>query len=63
MSRVLFDITTVPSGSAELRKVTIGRNNGLLAEVKEGLEANTVVVLYPGPSLVDGIKVARREIE
>ena len=56
-------VFAVPSGNAELRKVSVGRNNGLLAEVKEGIEADTIVVLYPGPSLVDGNKVARREIE
>ena len=56
-------VFAVPAGNAELRKVVIGRNNGLLAEVKDGLEADTTVILYPGPSIVDGIKVARREIE
>ena len=56
-------VFAVPNGNAELRKVKIGRNNGLLAQVQDGLEADTVVVLYPGPSLADGTKVARREIE
>lgn len=53
----------VEGGRAHLTTCDIGRNNGTAAEVLDGLDAGSVVILYPGPSLVDGMKVERRTIE
>jgi HlyD family secretion protein len=53
----------VVDGTARLTPVDIGHNNGTLAEVLKGLKAGDMVVLYPGPSLADGGRVTRRDIE
>lgn len=47
-------------GIAALRGVRIGRNNGIDAQVLDGLEVGESVVLYPSAGLVDGAKIARR---
>ncbi|MCP4821063.1 MAG: HlyD family efflux transporter periplasmic adaptor subunit [Shimia sp.] len=47
-------------GIATLRGVQVGRNNGLQAEVLDGLEAGETVVLYPSAGLLDGSKIAQR---
>ncbi len=49
-------------GRAAMTKAEIGQNNGSLAEIKSGLEAGTVVVLYPGPSLTNGQKIEERRV-
>lgn len=53
----------VEGGRAKLTKLDVGRNNGTLAEVKSVIEAGAVVILYPGPSLTDGIKVTPRRVQ
>jgi HlyD family secretion protein len=45
-------------GRIELRKVRIAHNNGVAAEVLEGLSPGEMVVLYPPDDLVDGAAVA-----
>ncbi|MBM70549.1 MAG: RND transporter [Haliea sp.] len=47
-------------GKARLTPVTIGRNNGIDAEVLEGLQAGDTIVLYPGSSLGDGVRIRQR---
>ena len=44
-------------GKATLRKVAIGRENGLEAEVREGLAENETVILHPPDTLKDGVRV------
>lgn len=53
----------VKEGRAHLTRVKVGHNNGTKAQILEGIEAGQQVVLYPGPGLEDGDKVARRETE
>lgn len=48
-------------GRAQLRALTIGRSNGLETEVVDGLAAGERVIVYPGDSVRDGVRV--REIE
>lgn len=48
-------------GSAELRHVEIGRDNGLEAEVVKGLEAGERVVLHPSDKVSDGVRLVARE--
>jgi HlyD family secretion protein len=45
---------------AELRPITIGRNNGLEAEVLSGLAESDRVIVYPGDKIRDGVSVAIR---
>ncbi|KPA20925.1 Nickel and cobalt resistance protein CnrB [Shimia sp. SK013] len=47
-------------GAAVLREVRVGRNNGLNAQILEGLEAGENVVLYPSAGLTDGAKIVQR---
>lgn len=53
----------VSDGTAALRRVEIGRNNGVEAQVLGGLEPGDEVVLYPSSELTDGTAVAKREVE
>ncbi len=50
-------------GTAALRPIEIGRNNGVWAEALGGLEEGEAVVLYPSAAVVDGASIARRVIE
>lgn len=53
-------VFTAEDGIAVLKKVTIGRNNGIQAEVLSGLDAGNVVVLFPGSGIADGSRIAER---
>lgn len=44
-------------GKAVLRTVVIGRENGLEAEVREGLSEGETVILHPPDTLKDGMRV------
>ena len=46
---------------ARSRSVTIGHENGLEAEVLEGLDEGDVVVLHPSDQIEDGIRLRSRE--
>ncbi|GIW97169.1 MAG: secretion protein HlyD [Pirellulaceae bacterium] len=45
---------------ARLRKVEIGQNNGLQAEVIAGLKAGQQVIIHPGDAIEDGVWVRAR---
>jgi HlyD family secretion protein len=45
---------------AQLRTVQIGWNNGLEAELRQGLEENDRVILYPSDRIRDGVVIAPR---
>jgi HlyD family secretion protein len=47
-------------GTAKLRHVEIGHNNGRWAEVLDGLAQGTRVVLHPGDRVYDGVRIAPR---
>jgi HlyD family secretion protein len=47
-------------GRAVLRRVKIGHNNGLEAEVLEGLKPGEQVLLHPGDKVKDGVAIAPR---
>jgi HlyD family secretion protein len=51
---------SVLNGKATRRKVNIGRDNGEMAEVIEGLSVDESVILYPSDSIGDGTFVAPR---
>jgi HlyD family secretion protein len=48
-------------GQAELHHVGVGRDNGLEAEIVEGLDAGRRVVLHPSDRVSDGVRVVARE--
>ncbi len=50
----------VTNGKTRLTPVTIGGNNGVIAEVVSGLEAGDSIVLYPASGLTDNIRVVQR---
>jgi HlyD family secretion protein len=56
-------VFVVEDGRASLTPVEVGHNNGLQAQILGGVEAGRTVVLYPGPGLADGARVARRQLE
>jgi HlyD family secretion protein len=45
---------------ARLRRVEVGRRSGLVAQVVEGLDDREVVIVHPGDSVADGVRVERR---
>ncbi len=48
-------------GRAQRRTLTVGRSNGLETEIVDGLVEGERVIVYPGDSVSDGVRV--REIE
>jgi HlyD family secretion protein len=54
-------VFVVRDGRAILRPVKIDHNNGLEAEVMEGLQEGDQVVLHPGDKIKDGITVVSRK--
>ncbi len=54
-------VFVVADGRAERRTVGIGRNNGVQAQVLEGLAEGERVILYPASEISDGSRVERRD--
>lgn len=52
----------VEGGTARLRPIKRGRDNGTEAQVLEGLEEGDAVVLFPSSGLSDGASVAQRQV-
>ena len=52
----------VEDGIAKRRGVDIVHNNGIQAQVVNGLEPGDRVILYPASGLSDGMRVVQREI-
>ena len=55
-------VFVVKDSVAELRQIDIGRNNGIMAELRSGLNADEAVVLYPSTAIADGTRVAPRVV-
>ncbi len=53
-------VFAVEAGRARLRTVDIGRQGGLVAEVLGGLEEGDRVILHPGDSIAEGLRVKAR---
>jgi HlyD family secretion protein len=53
----------VKDGVAQRHEVTIGRQNGIEAEVIEGLSEGDEIVLHPSDQIEDGVKVKQRNVE
>ncbi|MBT8424352.1 MAG: HlyD family efflux transporter periplasmic adaptor subunit [Silicimonas sp.] len=61
-SRGAWAVFVVADGTAQLRAVEIGSNNGIEAQVTSGLSEGDRVVLYPSSGLTEGMSVAERVI-
>lgn len=55
-----WEVYAVKDGRVERRRVEVGRQNGLRAEIVSGLEAGESVVLHPSTDVRDGIEVRKR---
>jgi len=53
-------VFAVDNGRARLRQVEIGRQGGLFAEVLSGLEEGDRVIVHPGDSIAEGLRVESR---
>ncbi len=53
-------VYVVKDGRSQRVPVTLGHQNGQEAEVVSGVDAGTTVILHPGDTIVDGVKVAPR---
>ncbi|NVO23259.1 efflux RND transporter periplasmic adaptor subunit [Donghicola mangrovi] len=53
-------VFTMADGRAVLTPVSIGRSDGLLTEITEGLAEGDAVLLYPAAGLTDGTLIAAR---
>ena len=61
-SRGAWAVFVVADGTAQLRAIEIGSNNGIEAQVTGGLSEGDRVVLYPSSGLTEGMSVAERVI-
>lgn len=56
-------VFVVENGEARIKRVKIGHDNGVEAEVEGGLEPGQTVVLYPSLELSQGKRVVQRLVE
>ena len=50
----------VEDDRARLRHVEVGQKNGIVAEIREGIEAGARVVVHPSDRVTDGVRIASR---
>ncbi len=55
-------VFVVDGNRARLRAVEVVRNNGVQASIGNGLSAGEALVLYPGPTIENGSRIAERKI-
>lgn len=55
-------VFVIADGTAHLRTVEIGPNNGIEAQITSGLTEGELVILYPSSGLSEGMSVAERVI-
>ena len=53
----------IEGGRAQLRNVEIGRSNGVMTEVRKGLQNGEPVIVYPGDKVKNGARVTPLKIE
>ena len=54
-------VFVVEDGIARLRTIEAGRDNGIEAQILDGLRPGEQVILYPASDLTDGARVVRRK--
>lgn len=57
-----WQVYVVAGGRAQLRRVMIGRGNGVVSEVTDGLREGDRVIVYPGDKVVDGTRVMEIDV-
>ncbi len=55
-----WHVFAIQTAKAQLTPVKIGQNNGVVAEVIEGLTEGVVVITHPSDAVEDGVSVAMR---
>lgn len=55
-------VYAVEAGKAALRELTIGRRNGLAAQVLGGLDEGQQVIVHPSDAIADGVGVEERGV-
>ena len=50
------------SGRAKVQNVEIGQQNGLDAQIKEGLSEGSQIILHPSNRIVDGVRIRHRSM-
>jgi HlyD family secretion protein len=55
-------VFAVENGKAVKRRLEVGHQNGLAAEVRSGLKEGDQVILHPGAEVADGVAVEERKI-
>ena len=50
------------SGRAKVQNVEIGQQNGLEAQIKEGLSEGSQIILHPSNRIVDGVRIRHRSM-
>ncbi len=55
-----WGVFVIEDGVARTHRVTVGQQNGIEAEILEGLVAGDSVILHPNPRIADGLGVAPR---
>ena len=55
-----WGVFAVTDGRAQLRRLAIGPRSGLVAVVERGLEPGSIVIVYPGDAVRDGVRVRLR---
>lgn len=55
-------VFAVTDGTASIRPVELGHNNGIEAEVLDGLAEGDSVILYPSAAITEGLSVAPRVV-
>jgi len=56
-----WSLFVAENGRARLRHVEVGQKNGIVAEIRQGIEAGEQVVAHPSDRVIDGVRVARRD--
>lgn len=54
-------VYAVANGRAALTPVTLGRRNGLEAEILDGLAEGEAIILHPGDRVTPGVRIAPRD--
>lgn len=56
-----WSLFVAENGRARLRHVEVGQKNGIVAEIRQGIEAGEQVVAHPSDRVTGGVRVARRD--
>ncbi len=58
-----WSVFVAQDGTATSRRIRIGRNNGIVAQVLDGLSPGEQVILYPSAAITNGASIAQRTVQ